>query len=274
MIGDRNPVAKVDGGRHSLMVSARTRQNNVSFGVVVALCLQITKVLPIFVSMAEDLDLLVLGHRIRFARRQKGATLADVSELVGRPVPYLSQLENGKVEPKLGLLQELADALGTTATALLDDEAPDRRAYLEIELERAQRDPAYQALGLGHLKPSAKVPDEALEHLVTMWHTVRDRPSGGGDQRGPDLAERARAPTTPCAERCGTATISSPRSRPLRVGLWLQPATAARVRSASGFSPNWPNGAASPLSGSGTCPVPRSITDMRDRIIFIPDREG
>ena len=194
------------------MVSARTRQNNVSFGVVVALCLQITKVLPIFVSMAEDLDLLVLGHRIRFARRQKGATLADVSELVGRPVPYLSQLENGKVEPKLGLLQELADALGTTATALLDDEAPDRRAYLEIELERAQRDPAYQALGLGHLKPSAKVPDEALEHLVTMWHTVRDRPSGGGDQRGPDLAERAALPTTPCAERCGTATIL-PRDR-------------------------------------------------------------
>ena len=143
--------------------------------------------------MAEDLDLLVLGHRIRFARRQKGATLADVSDWVGRPVPYLSQLENGKVEPKLGLLQELADALGTTATALLDDEAPDRRAYLEIELERAQRDPAYQALGLGQLKPSAKVPDEALEHLVTMWHTVRDRPSGGDDQRGPDLAERARA---------------------------------------------------------------------------------
>ena len=197
-----------------------------------------------------------------------------MSELVGRPVPYLSQLENGKVEPKLGLLQELADALGTTATALLDDEAPDRRAYLEIELERAQRDPSYRALGLGHLKPSAKVPDEALEHLVTMWHTVRDRPSGGGDQRGPDLAERAALPTTPCAERCGTATITSPRSRPLRVGLWLQPATAARVRSASGFSPNWLNGAASPLSGSGTCPVPRSITDMRDRIIFIPDRGG
>ena len=107
-----------------------------------------------------------------------------------------------------------------------------------------------------------------------MWHTVRDRPSGGGDQRGPDLAERAAPPTTPCARRCGTATITSPRSRPLRVGLWLQPATAARVRSVSGFSPNWPNGAASPSSGSGTCLVPRSITDMRDRIIFIPDRGG
>ena len=96
MIGDRNPVAKVDGGRHSLMVSARTRQNNVSFGVVVALCLQITKVLPIFVSMAEDLDLLVLGHRIRFARRQKGATLADVSELVGRPVRTFPNLRTAR----------------------------------------------------------------------------------------------------------------------------------------------------------------------------------
>ena len=78
------------------MVSVRTRQNNVFF--VVVSCLQITKVLPIFVSMAEDLDLLVLGHRIRFARRQKGATLAG--RVGGPTVPYLSQLENGKVEPK------------------------------------------------------------------------------------------------------------------------------------------------------------------------------
>ena len=66
-----------------------------------------------------DLDLTVLGHRIRHARRQAGRTLADLSALVGRPVPYLSQLENGKVEPKLGLIAEVADALGTTATALL-----------------------------------------------------------------------------------------------------------------------------------------------------------
>ena len=275
MIGDRNPLAKVDGGRHTLMVSARTRQNNVSFGFVVASCLQITKVLPIFVSMAEDLDLLVLGHRIRFARRQKGATLADVSEWVGRPVPYLSQLENGKVEPKLGLLQELADALGTTATALLDDEAPDRRAYLEIELERAQRDPAYQALGLGHLKPSAKVPDEALEHLVTMWHTVRDRPSGGGDQRGPDLAERARAANNALRQEMRDRNNYFPEIEAL----------AGRALAAAGYSGSGPiservltelaKWCGFTIERVGHMPrSARSITDMRDRIIFIPDRGG
>ena len=35
-------------------------------------------------------------------------------------MPYLSQLENGKVEPKLGLLNELADALDTTTAVLLE----------------------------------------------------------------------------------------------------------------------------------------------------------
>ena len=61
-----------------------------------------------------DLDLVILGRRIRHARRRAGLTLADISEAVGRPVPYLSQLENGKVEPKLGLIGEIAATLGTT----------------------------------------------------------------------------------------------------------------------------------------------------------------
>ena len=49
-------------------------------------------------------DTLVLGRRIRAARRRLGLTLAELGEVVGRPAPYLSQLENGKVEPKFGLI--------------------------------------------------------------------------------------------------------------------------------------------------------------------------
>ena len=53
-------------------------------------------------------------------------------------MPYLSQLENGKIEPKLGLLNELADALDTTTADLLERAAP-IGAHLEIELERDAR---------------------------------------------------------------------------------------------------------------------------------------
>ena len=109
---------------------------------------------------------------------------------------------------------KLADALGTAATALLDDEAPDQQAYLEIELSAR---PAYQALGLGHLKP-AKVPDNL--DLLTMWHTVRDRPSGGQRSRS---RRAGTPPTMPCA-----AKNYFPEIEALQIGLLLQLATAAR----------------------------------------------
>ena len=225
--------------------------------------------------MAEDFDLLILGHRIRHARRTKGVTLAEVSEAVGRPVPYLSQLENGKVEPKLGLLNELADALDTSTSALLEHTAPDRRAHLEIELERAQRDPAYQALGLGHLKPSAKVPDEALEHLVALWETVRDREVPTGEQRTPDLAERARA--------ANNALRGEMRERN---NYFAEiEAVAARGLAAAGYNGSGPISERVLTELAKWCGftvervshIPRSarsITDRRDKIIFIPDRGG
>ena len=132
--------------------------------------------------MTPDLDLLVLGQRVRHARRRKGQTLAALGQVVGRPAPYLSRLENGKVEPKLGFLTELAAALDTTPHDLLDAESPDRRSELEIEIHRAQRDPRYRALGLAPLKPTAKVPDEVLEHIVSLWRLSVDSTAYGSDE--------------------------------------------------------------------------------------------
>ena len=116
--------------------------------------------------MADQFDLLILGSRVRHARRRANYTLAEVSAVLNRPAPYLSQLETGKVEPKLSLLGELADMLGTTTADFLSPEAPNRRALLEISLARAQSDPAYQALGLPHLKPSAKYPTMSWSILL------------------------------------------------------------------------------------------------------------
>ena len=48
---------------------------------------------------------------------------------------------------------------------------------MEIELERAQQHPRYRRLGLPHLKASAKLPDDAIDHVLHLFTalTHRDR---------------------------------------------------------------------------------------------------
>ncbi|MDH3706610.1 MAG: helix-turn-helix domain-containing protein [Acidimicrobiia bacterium] len=151
------------------------------------------------------LDPVVLGHRLRYCRRRAGLTLAQLGDRVGRPAPYLSQLENGKVEPRLGLLDDIAGALDVEVADLLDPSPPpDRRAELEIELARAQRDPRYVALGLDELRPSAKVGDEVLEHILALYRALPEQEpdESGRRQRAGDRARLAnialRAEMTAC----------------------------------------------------------------------------
>lgn len=118
------------------------------------------------------LDPLVFGHRLRHFRKQRNMTLDDLGEAIGRPAPYLSLVENGKRDVKLGQISKLAEAVGVTVAQLLEDTPPDHRSDLEIRLERAQEHSAYQRLGLPHLKPTAKTPDDVLEHLLTLFEVA------------------------------------------------------------------------------------------------------
>ena len=70
--------------------------------------------------MGEDLrlDPLILGRRLRHHRRRAGLTLDGLGGRVGKPAPYLSLLENGKKEPRLSLILDLASALGVEVTEL------------------------------------------------------------------------------------------------------------------------------------------------------------
>jgi XRE family transcriptional regulator, fatty acid utilization regulator len=119
------------------------------------------------------LDLGVLGQRLRHARRARGLTLAELGGRVGRAPSVLSLIENGRREPKLSLIEALASALSVPAAELLRREPPSRRAQLEIALEEAQRDPAYAALGLPHLRVGARVPSDVIEHLVALHAELR-----------------------------------------------------------------------------------------------------
>jgi transcriptional regulator with XRE-family HTH domain len=113
-------------------------------------------------------DLLTLGRRVRHLRTSRGLTLDALGERVGVTPSLLSLVENGRREPRLSLLRAIAEALGVAVGDLLADEAPDRRAELEIALERAQRGPLFGVLGLPFVKASQRLPMPVLEQLVGL----------------------------------------------------------------------------------------------------------
>ncbi|MDQ4133543.1 MAG: helix-turn-helix domain-containing protein [Actinomycetota bacterium] len=121
------------------------------------------------------LDPLVFGQRLRHLRRARNLTLEALAAKIGKHAPYLSLLENGRREVRLSVIDALARALDVSPADLIAAEPPSRRAGLRIALQRAQEDPLYQDLRLPWLKPSAQVPDDVLEHLVTLFEAYRER---------------------------------------------------------------------------------------------------
>ena len=118
---------------------------------------------------------MTLGQRLRHLRRSRGLTLAELGERVGRAPSALSLLENGRREPKLSVLEDLASALSVPVEELLRRQAPSHRAQLEIALEEEQRSQAYGELGLPHLKVGTRVPTDVLEHLVKLATALREQ---------------------------------------------------------------------------------------------------
>jgi transcriptional regulator with XRE-family HTH domain len=218
----------------------------------------------------SEFDPLVLGRRVREARRRAGLTLAELGSAVGRPAPYLSQLENGKVEPKLSLVADLAKVLRCSTGDLLETEPPTRRAQLEIELLRLQQQPAYRALGLPDLRPSAKLPDDVLEHLVTLGRAL---PADGGATRrfrDADLARLANLELRREMRDRGNYfdTIEKVATEALRAAGYPGTGPVAErvltdVIAHFGFTVERVQGM--PRSA-------RAVTDTRRRVIYIPQR--
>ena len=124
------------------------------------------------VTASTASDPLTVGRRVRHLRRGQGLTLDALGEQVGLSASALSLIENGKREPKLTVLAALAQALGTDVPGLIADKAPNRRAALEIELERFQRSPGFPALGIPTVRTGPRLPMEALEALVGMHQAI------------------------------------------------------------------------------------------------------
>src|SRR6204780_5641578 len=141
----------------------------------------------------DGIDLATFGQRLRHLRRVRGLTLAALGERVGRAPSVLSLLENGRREPKLSLIEQLAGALSVPVAELLSRKPPSRRAQLEIALADAQQDPSYRRLALPQLRIGARVPTDVLEHLVAVAAELR--------------AQRSKPTATPEEARAANAAL-------------------------------------------------------------------
>ncbi|TQJ32799.1 XRE family transcriptional regulator [Microbacterium sp. SLBN-146] len=124
---------------------------------------------------ATSLELSTLGHRIRHQRQSRGLTLDELGERVGIAGSQLSLIENGKREPKLSILQAIAAATGVEVTSLLSTEPPNRRAALEIELQRAQSSPVFRQLGIAPVKVTKGMSDETIESILGLHRELQRR---------------------------------------------------------------------------------------------------
>ena len=141
------------------------------------------------IGQEDALHKMLLGKRIRHFRSRAGLTLDALGERVGVVGSQLSLIENGKREPRLSLLQSIARELGVDPAELLRQEAPDPRSAMELELERAQRSPAYQQLQLPHVRTPRTLSDEALESLVGLHRELARRSQAAAAT--PEEARRA-----------------------------------------------------------------------------------
>lgn len=219
--------------------------------------------------MQETIDPLIFGHRVRHYRNKAGLTLDDLGERVGKPAPYLSMLENGKREPRLGLINKLADALDVPVGELLVADAPNRRSQLEIGIARAQHEAIYRDLGLPVLKPTAKMPDIALEHLLALFSELKGREQAtmatreeariaNSDLRA-EMRERGnyfREIETLAAEAVAAAGYT---------GGGFTEGTTQAMAARFGFTVHRARDLPSSV---------RSLTDLRNRRIYIPQRDS
>ena len=212
----------------------------------------------------NGLDLATLGQRVRHLRRTRGMTLAELGERVGCAPSVLSLLENGRREPKLSMMEQLAAALQVPVTELLKKQPPNRRAQLEIALDVAQRDPSYKALGLPPLKAGARVPTEVLEHIVALageLRAQRSKPTGTPEEARTANAAlredmRARGNYFEAIERAAAEALSRAdyTGGPLSQGMMLS------VMSHHGFEVRY----------VGDLPRSvRSLTDLRLKRIYV-----
>jgi transcriptional regulator with XRE-family HTH domain len=113
-----------------------------------------------------------LGRRIRHFRQRANLTLDALSDKVGLSGSQLSIIENGKREPKIGLVTSIAAALGVSVATLLETGAPDERSAKELELDELQHSALATRLGIPSTRVGKTMSDETLDALLGLHREI------------------------------------------------------------------------------------------------------
>ncbi|MGD0561385.1 MAG: XRE family transcriptional regulator [Streptosporangiaceae bacterium] len=131
--------------------------------------------------MKGDFAVSAFGERLRAAREARGLTLDQLSVSVGVSKAHLSRLESGDRQPSVGILVEVAAALGTRVSVLLGEDAagttlatfaPDapRFAAAGLEIAPASGFPGSRALeALRVHVPGDREPPAPAHHRGEEW---------------------------------------------------------------------------------------------------------
>lgn len=138
-------------------------------------------------SPKVTLTLITLGARIRHARTTKGLTLAQLAEMLDCSPSFLSQVENGHREAKIGFLTKLTTALGVSLAELTQPKPPTERVALELELRQVQDSPQGKHLSIPKVHIGARLPNDALKALLASYKVMLHE----GLERSPDAARHA-----------------------------------------------------------------------------------
>jgi transcriptional regulator with XRE-family HTH domain len=131
--------------------------------------------------MKSDSAVSALGDRLRAAREACGLTLDQLAASVGVSKAHLSRLESGDRQPSVGILVEVAAALGTRVGVLLGEDVagaplatfgPDARRHTAAGLEIASSSgfPDSRALvALSVHVPVDREPPAPARHRGEEW---------------------------------------------------------------------------------------------------------
>ena len=123
-------------------------------------------------------DVVAIGARIRALRQAKGVEMEELSKLTGFDVPFLTAIEENRVQPQLGTLVKLSKALDAAFGRLVSG-AGDKLYSITRKDERGNSARAMTRAGKKHLYSykslTPGVKGRHMEALVVQLLVSRDR---------------------------------------------------------------------------------------------------
>jgi transcriptional regulator with XRE-family HTH domain len=138
-------------------------------------------------TIGKSFDIKPIGLRIKFIRKQRGLTLKQLGERIGRTYTALSKIENGINQPEKATLIALAKELKSSfGEKWLKEfaESSNSPADTEADVQRiaAMFAEGMQASGFDELEPSAK--EDVLADLQDIARMRIERERQRQEQRG------------------------------------------------------------------------------------------